>query len=306
MFTICVFLALTAFISSSTGENNCQTGFTLCSPPGATNPHTPSIGTPDFPTLYTSLLHSSLPPPPQKRTTSSASSASLCCNALLSCLTASNLALPFCYDKFTSNYYLPDGSSGSLATGTYTSQSGDTANFVSGDYTFANGTKGNIYSGNEAEKPDTKTLPMPTLYTSAGPEPVIPTSALGALVTLTYTTTLPGTTIEGTTIPATTVPAAVGTETDILKETITTTVSGQVEQETMVVTSVVASTTPARTIEGTTVEGKTIPGTVSTVTTTKVGSPTSTSTKKSAGVRLSGNFANVMRLLLVVAITLFT
>jgi hypothetical protein len=142
-----------------------------------------------------------------------------------------NLHIPFCYDKFTTNFFLPDGSFGTIVGGSYTSPSGDVANLVSGEYTLVDGQKGNIYSDNASARPDTATLPIPTQFTASGVGTAIPASALGGQVTLTYTTTLPGSTIppftippvtiyKSTTIPGTTIPGSTG---ESIITTVTTT-----------------------------------------------------------------------------------
>lgn len=168
---------------------------------------------------------------------------------------------PRSQDKFTTNFYLPDGSYGSTITGNYSSPDGSAANLVSGNYTLANGTVGNLYGGNDAARPNTSTLSMPTPYTSAGVGSAIPASALGGEAT--YTTTIPGTTVEPTTVAPQTVAASV--------------ISGS--------TAVPATTKPATTIPGTTVAPKVL-------TITKPVSATGTtsatpSAKQNAGSRVS-------------------
>jgi hypothetical protein len=305
-----IFAALTIVVMPSlAAENNCPTGLTLCSPPGATNTHTPQIGSPDFENLYVDLLHSALPP---AKRASVDGIASLCCISSLSCLTMANLALPFCYDKFTTNFFLPDTSFGTLNLGTYTTRSGDFASLQTGEYTLANGTHGNIYSNNPSAKPDTSTLPIPTQFTASGVGPVISASALGGEVTITYVTTLPGSSVPGTTVPASTLPGSVATETILYPQTIATTVSGTATQGIVASTFFELSTNSARTIQGTTMEGTTLPGAVTTVTTTtKVGTlssgasaSASTSSKKSSAIHLRVKFLNFI-CLLVVAVAVF-
>ncbi|TVY41850.1 hypothetical protein LOCC1_G004837 [Lachnellula occidentalis] len=278
----------------SLGATACPTGLSLCSPPGATNSHTPQIGSPDFENLYIDLLHSSLPP--SKRSRAEEGTASLCCITSLSCLAMPTLALPFCYDKFTTNFFLPDTSFGTLNLGTYTSRLGDFANLKTGDYTLTNGTKGNIYSANPSAKPDTSTLAIPTQFTAAGVGPVIPASALGGEVTITYVTTLPDSIVPATTTPPSTISESVGTQTILYPETVITTVSGTATRSEVAATSFELSTSSATTIEGTTIQGTTLSGAVTTVTTTtKVGTSSSgvsaiasasASSKKSTAKRL--------------------
>ncbi len=82
-------------------------------------------------------------------------------------------------DRFTTNYFLPDGSFGSLSNGSYMTPAGDKANLLSGEYELANGEKGNIYDEDPADKPETSELPMPTPWTSQGVGSAIPGSELG-------------------------------------------------------------------------------------------------------------------------------
>lgn len=109
--TIFSLVYLATFIGASYGleeRDSCATGYTLCSPPGASTTVTPQIGDSAFPNLFADIVHSSLPA--SKRSLSERQTASLCCIASLDCLTMSGLSLPFCYDRFTTNYFLPDGS----------------------------------------------------------------------------------------------------------------------------------------------------------------------------------------------------
>jgi hypothetical protein len=110
------FIATTAFIfaSRSQASDNCKAGFTLCAPPGATSETTPQIGTLAFQDLYEDIVFSSLPP--SSKSSSSTSAASLCCTTSLSCVLMVDLEIPFCYDRFTTNYFLPDGSYGTVAS----------------------------------------------------------------------------------------------------------------------------------------------------------------------------------------------
>lgn len=149
-------------------------------------------------------------------------------------------------DNYTTNYFLPGGSTGQIVSGSYTSAGGQ-ANLIDGDYTLADGTKGNIYgSVDSPSKPDTATLPIPTQYTASGSGSAIAATALGQVATI--TTTIPGTTVEPTTVA---------------EETIAPSVSGTS-------TVVSATTKSASVIPGTTVEPK-----ISTYTTT-VAAPAAT------------------------------
>ncbi|KAF4628826.1 hypothetical protein G7Y89_g9325 [Cudoniella acicularis] len=294
IYSLPVVIVTLALATPLLADNVCQTGYTICSPAGATSSTTPQIGSADFANLFNDLLASSLPAS-RKRTTS-ASTTSLCCAATTSCLTLANLALPFCYDPFTTNFALPDGSTGTVAFGTYTSSGGDTANLETGDYKLANGQTGNIYSNYPAAKPNTGTEVLPTQFTSSGVGSAIPVTALGGFVTLTYTTTLPASTIPATTVLPTTLPGSTVSTTEVLPETISTSISNSLVLSTLSITTTEVSTAPATTILGTTKVATTVAGLVSTVVTTSaVGSSTASAsasasastTKKSAASRSS-------------------
>lgn len=158
-------------------------------------------------------------------------------------------------DKFTTNFLLPGGATGTIVTGNYTSPNGDAANLQSGKYTLVDGTTGNIYGSSPDSlslKPDTATLALPTQFTAAGVGSAIPLTALGKVVT--YTTVILGTTIVPSTVPALTQSPSV--------------VSGA--------TLVPGTTKPATVIPGTTIPAKT-----STVTST-IGGATSSSSSDGA------------------------
>jgi len=273
--------------SSLNSNGDCDAGFVICAPPGATSATTPHIGDAAFQNLFTDIVQSSLPT--FKRSLSDRAVASLCCNALLSCLTITALGLPMCYDKFTTNFFLPDGSFGTVVGGSYTSSSGDHANLETGDYTLANGQTGNIYSNDPAAKPNTATLPMPSQFTASGVGSAVPISSLGSQITLTYTTTIPGSVFPPLTISPSTVSGVVSQETVLVPNTILTLVSGQYVSNTAAVTSFSTLTEPASTILGTTLPASTASAVVTVITTTEVqpaGSTTpSATTKKSAAWR---------------------
>jgi hypothetical protein len=83
-------------------------------------------------------------------------------------------------DKFTTNFYLTDGSFGSLSNGSYQTPLGDEANLISGEYRKADGETGNIYDLDPADRPDVSDLLIPTPFTSLGVGSAIPGSMLGA------------------------------------------------------------------------------------------------------------------------------
>ena len=252
--------------SSAMAAPDCAAGYSICSPPGATSTNTPTIGTPDFQHRFINIVQSSLPSSKRSNDASSSSpalssasaSAFLCCNALLSCLLMSTTNIPFCYDRFTTNYFLPDGSYGTVVGGAYTSRNGDVANLETGEYTLIDGQRGNIYPSG-VEKPDIATLPLPTQFTGTGIGSAVPASSLGREITPTYTIMLPGITRTATTIePETTI--------SLVQETILipTVVSGS----TVAATSISTLTVPV-VIPGTTIAGTTIGGMATTVTTTE-------------------------------------
>jgi hypothetical protein len=110
------FMAATTFIFAmrSQAGDSCASGFTICIPPGATSNSAPQIGTPAFQGLFEDILFSSLPSSIKRDSYSG--TASLCCRTSLSCVLMVNLNIPFCYDKFTTNYFLPDGSYGTVVS----------------------------------------------------------------------------------------------------------------------------------------------------------------------------------------------
>lgn len=198
-----------AFFATSAGAQ-CSSSSSPCEPVGATSLTPPQIQDSNFASLYKDLLGSSLPSFKSKRSLSdpiseleerqSSTGSSLCCITSLSCLLVSNLNIPFCYDRFTTNYFLPDSSFGTLSSGAYTSSSGSTANFQTGNFTLKDGTTGNIYPAGSAEKSSVATLSLPPQFTGIGVGSAIPASALGGVVVRTFTRTLQATTIPGTTI----------------------------------------------------------------------------------------------------------
>ncbi|QSZ29246.1 hypothetical protein DSL72_003758 [Monilinia vaccinii-corymbosi] len=285
---------LLAFIAPAVlAAPSCRQGYTLCSPAEAKNENTPQIGDADFVNLFQDIVLSSLPASKRWLSSSLGSSidkrnaASLCCISSLTCLSMHSLNIPFCYDQFTTNYYLSDDSYGTVVGGSYTSSSGATANLETGDYTNKDGTTGNIYSGNESAKPNTASLPMPSQFTASGVGSAIPASALGG-VTITYTTTLPASTIPATVIPATTIPESVSTEVISVPTTVTTVVGGSRVVSTEMEVESTMTTIPGTTRSRTTRSASTVSGSVATVTTVvqSGASATPSATGKSGGGRL--------------------
>lgn len=260
-------LLLASFLATSSSASDCNEGYSLCAPNGATSSTVPPLGSSDFQNLFNDIVSSSLPASKRSLPLEARGSASLCCVSSLSCLAMANLAIPFCYDKFTTNFFLPDGSYGTVVGGSYTSSSGDHANLETGDYTLANGTTGNIYSTNAAAKPNLSVLVLPSQFTGTGAGSAIPVTNLGSPVTLTYTLTYPGTTVNPTTIPGTQ-----SLETILVPLTTTVSASGTI------VTSVASLTETLFT----SLSGSTVPGT------TKAASTVTFTTTSAAGAVTAG------------------
>lgn len=260
----------TAFPSHLSTRGNCATGYTLCAPAGASSKTTPKIGDPTLQNLFVDLVNSSLPNGNKAGTVTARQTqevSSLCCLSDLTCLAMSGLAIPFCYDRFTTNFFLADASYGTVSSGAYTTSTGDNINLISGDYVLKNGSTGNLYANNAVAKPQTAGLNLPAQFTGTGVGTAVPASALGTLVTITITTTLPGTTITATTIPATTRSAQVVGGSLRPETTITATVSGSRVTTIVPATSVPLSTMSATTIPESIITGTTILPTVATITT---------------------------------------
>ncbi|KAL1639357.1 hypothetical protein SLS58_008071 [Diplodia intermedia] len=193
-------------------DDSCGANLQVCNPSGASTDKLPALGH-ELSGLYLSLLDSvqginfKRDIAIQPRDTPS-----FCCATGTSCLVLSTYEVPFCYDKFTTNYIFPDGSSGTIFTGDFSSAAGGTANLITGNYT---GGK-NLYSPDDpdaaADKPDTATLSIPPQYTASGVGSAIPLTALGATVVVsavaTTTSTVPASlvVVPAETRPASTVP----------------------------------------------------------------------------------------------------
>ncbi|MCJ1284637.1 hypothetical protein MMC26_003972 [Xylographa opegraphella] len=228
-------------------RQDCGGSDSQCSPAGASSTTVPNLG-PGLSTLYVDLLHSINGISAASRRSASeelnvlgrrSGSLNFCCANGTDCLVLQGFAIPFCYDRFTTNFFLPDGSYGTIDSGSYTTSDGSNANLLTGQHTLPNGTTDNIYgSANSPEVPNTSTLTLPTPFTSSGVGSAIPASELGGLAT--YTVTVPASTVQPTTLPP---------------EIISPVVLGSTTIPT-------ATTDPATTIPGTT-----IPPTTFTVTT---------------------------------------
>lgn len=229
----------------------CQSGYTICAPSGATTTSVPKIGDASFRQLFTDLVETNLPGGNSKvrrdeleatfDSLVTRDSASLCCQDSTLCYSMASLSIPFCYDKFTTNFFLPDSSYGTLYFGTYKSSSGDTANLITGNYTLkSSGETGNIYSTNESEKPNTATMSVPNQFTGTGIGSAIPATALGAYATVTITSIVKATTIQATTLSASlsVVTQTSGTTAVVATSTIpASTIQATTEAESTVVTT---------------------------------------------------------------------
>lgn len=128
----------------------------------------------------------------------------MCCVGGTACLNLANVNVPFCYDHFTTDFFLPSGAFGTLDSGAYKAPDGSIANLINGSFSVAGGSStGAIYGSSSTL--NTATLAIPTPYTSAGVGSAIPASALGGEATFTFTITIAGTTLQGTTLAPTTI-----------------------------------------------------------------------------------------------------
>jgi hypothetical protein len=180
-------------------RDTCATGLVQCQPSGAKSDTPGPIGD-ALSSLYIDLLETV-----GKTSTKSrrelqqltgllavrAASSPVCCQESTQCLLLVDYDVPFCYDKFTTNFFLSDGSYGNVVYGNYTDADGSTANLLTGDYQLKNGSTGNIYASNTSAKPNTSTLTVPTQFTGTGVGSAIPVTALGGIAQV-ETTTLTG------------------------------------------------------------------------------------------------------------------
>ncbi|EXJ67506.1 uncharacterized protein A1O5_09519 [Cladophialophora psammophila CBS 110553] len=221
-------------------RQSCSSGYRLCSPDGASTRDVPEIG-PGLARLYLNLIQTVNPQPAPVHIVPLGSGSapahrarempgSLCCAETTQCLLVLSYNVPLCWDKFTTDYYLPDGSYGSISSGNYTTPNGDHANLITGSYRLANGQSGNIYQEDTLEEPNTSTLAVPTPWTSKGVGSAIPASEVGSQASSNFTsmphlptlttgsaastssnlatvTTLPGSTATWSSAPLATTPA---------------------------------------------------------------------------------------------------
>ncbi|KAI9892734.1 MAG: hypothetical protein M1814_001154 [Vezdaea aestivalis] len=209
-------------------RSTCNTGYMACNPAGAVDTKTPLVGG-SLSTLYTDILTtiSGVKNPVKgkrddlqeiaRRLNTRALARPVCCAETTMCLLLHQFNVPVCYDRFTTNFFLPDGSYGSVITGSFTDSAGGSANLLDGSYKAKDGKQGNLYSDASTTPPNTGTLTLPTPYTAAGVGSAIAASNLGYRVTVTVT--IPGTTIEpsvATTTAKATVSKVISSPTTIL------------------------------------------------------------------------------------------
>ncbi|CAF9930445.1 hypothetical protein IMSHALPRED_008175 [Imshaugia aleurites] len=226
----------------------CSSSYTACNPKGAATTNEPPIGT-GISSLFVDVVDTLDSANLAKREAGQgtgvlvtrASGGGLCCAEGTICLLLQDFELSFCYDNYTTNFFLPGGSYGQVHDGSYTSTDGSTANLLTGNYTLGDGSSGNIY-GTPATPPNTATLTLPTQDTASGVGSAIPVTALGQEIT--YTTTIPGTTVSpsviSTTVSALTITGG-STVGSVVAEAVTTVPGTTVAPEVSTVTTRVAA-----------------------------------------------------------------
>ncbi|KAL2434749.1 hypothetical protein ABEF95_005082 [Exophiala dermatitidis] len=174
-------------------RQSCALNYYPCSPDGASARDVPVIG-PGLAQLYLDLIQTVNPSTVRGYGNTGAvgraggrrqSPGRICCAQNTQCLLVLSYNIPVCWDRFTTNYYLPDGSYGSISSGNYTTPAGDHANLITGTYELANGQTGNIYEEDPIEQPNTSTLLLPSPFTSSGVGSAIPASQVGGQATYT-------------------------------------------------------------------------------------------------------------------------
>ncbi|KAF2426176.1 hypothetical protein EJ08DRAFT_663366 [Tothia fuscella] len=219
MLLQCSILIITA-VNASSDKGACS----ACDLAGIKSTIPPVIGKDDMGRFYEALLKSvvgihflrgSL-------STGSGGSVPLCCAQSTDGLLVAEYGLPFCYDKFTTSYFVPDKSYGNLHTGNYTLKNGDSANLVSGAFQM-NGKTGNMYTTGDT-KPNTGTISAPSPWTSSGIGHAIPPTALGLTIppTTVSARTVAGSVQSGSIIPGRTIAAAILTAATTLTSTTAT------------------------------------------------------------------------------------
>ncbi|KAI9674195.1 MAG: hypothetical protein M1817_002013 [Caeruleum heppii] len=95
-------------------------------------------------------------------------STTMCCFLNTQCLLISELDVPFCYDRDGTDYFLPDGSYGSILSGNYTAADGSSANLYTGYYLLKNGSTGNFYDSSGEQMAEASRQTTPSLATPTG------------------------------------------------------------------------------------------------------------------------------------------
>ncbi|KAL6246972.1 hypothetical protein RBB50_006279 [Rhinocladiella similis] len=209
--------------SAISSRQSCGSSYTLCAPNGASMQGIPPVG-PGLASLYLNLLetidalgkadqanYSPAPHEPARR--SSQMPLTLCCAATTQCLLVASYHTPCCWDRFTTNFFFADGAYGSITTGSYTTPVGDHANLITGNYELANGQMGNMYQGQSTAEANTRTLAIPTPWTSTGIGTAIPASIVGSYLSLTSSAPMFGMNVTPSVANATTVGASSSTGT---------------------------------------------------------------------------------------------
>lgn len=209
-------------LAGTSNAQNCQESFTLCKPSGATATALPSTG-PSLAPLYNDLLsavrgvHARRHVEEHYERSFEAllprDTPGICCNEGTNCLDVPNFNVPMCYDRFTTNFKLIDGSSGTIDSGAFTGADSGSANLMNGTFTASDKSTGNMYTGTGASDSPTDTAAVPTPFTGTGVGSAIPLTALGVLQTIVVT--LPETTIPGTTVAEQTAPSTVPGTTEV-------------------------------------------------------------------------------------------
>ncbi|KAK4997555.1 hypothetical protein LTR66_003034 [Elasticomyces elasticus] len=275
-------------------RDTCGANYQACNPSGATSTTPPAVGG-SMSSLYVDLVDSvqSVSFSNRRRTVSTTSlnlrdNGPICCAQGTQCLLLHSLNIAFCYDKFTTNYHLPDGSYGQIASGAYTAADGSSVNLLSGAFTGSNGTQGNIYSANTAAIPNTATLSVPPQWTSSGVGSAIPVTGLAQVFT--YTTFVPATTLSPTTIQPITYTGTVVPASTYASTVAVSTASPVVSSQSTISQGSTLMTTVQTTQAASTVEPSTKPGsTITALTTIFAHSTTLTSTVAASS---SGNVAS--------------
>jgi len=253
----------------------CSSSFTLCQPSGATATGIPSTG-PELAPLYNDLLDSVQGIHFKARSEDitgafavrhemdERDSPSICCNDGTNCVNLQNFNVPMCYDKFTTNFRLANGASGTIDSGAYSGIDGSSANLKNGTYSAADKSTGNMYTGSGASQSPTDFAAIPSAFTGTGVGSAIPISALGIVQTLVVT--IPEITVQATTFPGTTDLGTIETGVTVTMQTAPSTIPGTTKAGTTIAGTTEAESTLAAT---------TIPAHTSLITTTVPGAPVS-------------------------------